>query len=315
MFESNNAGKTGVLCDLDTPAGREEFLDLVRDADVVVENFRVGVTDKLGIGYGRLREVNPGLIYLSLSSQGQDGPEARYRSYGSTLDLISGLVSVTGYDSGHPAWSSFDVNYPDQLVSLLGAAAVVYCLRHGIRGTHLDIAQREVVSWSLAEFIADYQRHGRVGQPSGNRRPGRTPHDTYQCGDGRWMAVACRRDADRAALGDLVGLPGSGGSEQWWLDRQDEADAAIARWALRRDRDGCLSALAGAGVPAVPVLTADERAAEPHFVSRRVFLEGSPRVKGFPLVLDGYVPPRPSPAPTLSGTDAVGEPAPGGGTR
>jgi crotonobetainyl-CoA:carnitine CoA-transferase CaiB-like acyl-CoA transferase len=316
MFESNNAGKTGVLCDLDTAAGHAQFLDLVRGADVVVENFRVGVTDKLGIGYDRLREVNPGLIYLSLSSQGQDGPEARYRSYGSTLDLISGLVSVTGYDQRHPAWSSFDVNYPDQLVSLLGAAAVVYCLRQGVRGTHLDIAQREVVSWSLAEFIADYQRHGRIGQPSGNRRPGRTPHDTYQCGDGRWIAVACGLDYQRAALGDLVGLPGSGGRERWWLDRQDEADAAISRWAGRRNRDDGVAALAAAGVPAVPVLTAGERAAEPHFRHRRVFLDGSPRLKGFPLVLNGYAPPRPAPAPTLSSvTDPAGEPAPGGGTR
>jgi crotonobetainyl-CoA:carnitine CoA-transferase CaiB-like acyl-CoA transferase len=301
MFESNNAGKSGALCDLGTPAGRAEFLALARDADVVVENFRVGVTRKLGISYEDLRPANPGVLYLSLSSQGQDGPEAGYRSYGSTLDLLSGLASVTGYGPGSPAWSSVDVNYPDQLVSLLGAAALVYCLQQGIRGAHLDIAQREAVSWALAEFIADYRRSGHVSQPSGNRRPGRAPHDTYQCGDGRWVALACRSAAQRAALGALIGLPGPDTREQWWLERQDEADAAVAGWARRRGRPGCLAALAAAGVPAVPVLTADERSAEPHFLRRRVFLDGTPRLKGFPLLLGGYQPPRPGRAPTLDG--------------
>jgi crotonobetainyl-CoA:carnitine CoA-transferase CaiB-like acyl-CoA transferase len=301
MFESNNAGKAGALCELDTPAGRAEFLALARDADVVVENFRVGVTGKLGIGYEDLRAVSPGVLYLSLSSQGQDGPEARYRSYGSTLDLLSGLASVTGYGPGGPVWSSVDVNYPDQLVSLLGAAVVAYCLQQGIRGAHLDIAQREAVSWTLAEFIADYRHSGHVSQPSGNRRPGRTPHDTYQCGDGRWIALACRTDGQRAALGGLAGLSSPGGQEQWWLDRQDAADAAIGGWARQHDRDTCLAALAGAGVPAVPVLTAGERAAEPHFTRRRVFLDGTPRLKGFPLLLGGYRPPRPGRAPALDG--------------
>jgi crotonobetainyl-CoA:carnitine CoA-transferase CaiB-like acyl-CoA transferase len=304
MFESNNAGKQGLLCDLRTAAGRDEFLALVREADVVVENFRVGVTEKLGIAYADLRAVNPDLVYLSLSSQGQDGPEAAYRSYGSTLDLLSGLASVTGYGPDRPVWSSVDVNYPDQLVALLGAAIVAYCLQQGVRGTHLDLAQREVVSWTLAAFIADYQGNGHVSRPAGNRRPGRTPRDTYQCGDRRWIAVACDRDEQRAALGDLVGLPGDGdgGRERWWREHQDEADAAIGAWTRARDRGDCLRALADAGIPAVPVLTAGERATEPHFLRRRVFLDGTPRLKGFPLLLGGYEPARPSPAPTLART-------------
>jgi crotonobetainyl-CoA:carnitine CoA-transferase CaiB-like acyl-CoA transferase len=101
---------------------------------VLVENYRVGVSRRLGIDARCMRQTNPDLIYLSLSSQGQDGPEAENSSYGSTLDLLSGLASVTGYEPDRPLWSSTDVNHPEQLVSLFGAALVVYCLERGKAG-------------------------------------------------------------------------------------------------------------------------------------------------------------------------------------
>jgi crotonobetainyl-CoA:carnitine CoA-transferase CaiB-like acyl-CoA transferase len=306
MFASNNAGKRGVLIDLSTTSGHAKLLRLASESDIVIENFRVGVTAKLGIDAQALLAVNPHLIYLSLSSHGQDGPEARYRSYGSTLDLLSGLASVTGYDADTPIWSSIDVNYPDQLVSFLGAAITAYCLRQGIRGVHLDLAQREAVTWTLAEQIADFRASGRIARPSGNRRPGRTPHDTYPCaGTDQWVAIACRSAAERTALAAVIGFAeGAVGSESWWTANQDRADAAIVAWTSLHARDQCVTKLAEAGVPCAPVLTAAERAADPHFLRRRVFLPGPPRLKGFPLVLGGYQPPVPGPAPSLNGQPA-----------
>lgn len=288
VFESNNAGKLGVTLDLKSAAGRAEFRRLVATADVVLENFRVGVTQRLGIDAAALREVSPNLVYLSLSSQGQDGPEAAYRSYGSTLDMLSGLSSVTGYDASVPMWSSVDVNYPDQVVSLLGAAVVAYCWTRGV-GTHIDVSQRECVSWTLADRILDHGAGGHVATATGNRRPGSAPHDVYSCaGDDTWVAVACFTDEQRAALAALVGQPGA-----------DGLDAAVAAWTRARSRERCVRDLAAAGVPCAPVLAADERARHPHFVRRRVFLEDPARRKGFPFVMQRYRPPAPGRAPVL----------------
>lgn len=310
MFESNNAGKLGLSLDLKTTSGRAVMDQIVASADVLVENYRVGVTKRLGIDFARLLQINPKLVYLSLSSQGQDGPEAEYRSYGSTLDLLSGLASLTGYPGEAPIWSSVDVNYPDQLVSLVGAGLVVHCLHRGVRGVHLDIAQREVVTWTLADRLADYAASGRIAGPDGNRRPGRTPRDCYQCnGDDQWVAVACATDHERARLAELISrdVPGilggeaaRTGSEAWWEARADAVSRAISQWTSVRTKAECVASLIKASVPCAPVLSASERARHPHFSARRVFLDDGHRLKGFPLLMRSYRPPRPTPAPILS---------------
>ncbi|MFD1523784.1 CoA transferase [Pseudonocardia yunnanensis] len=299
VFESNNAGKLGVTLDLKSDEGREEFRRLVAGADVVIENFRVGVTKRLGVDYASLRKVNPDLIYLSLSSQGQDGPEALSRSYGSTLDMLSGLASLTGYEDGPPTWSSVDVNYPDQLVSLFGAALVAYCWNRRV-STYVDVAQRETVSWTLSDQIEAFLATGRIAGPTGNRRPGAAPHDVYPCsGVDRWVAIACFTDEQRAALAAVVGLDRIGAD---WRGNGDDArriDQAIAAWTGARSRDECVRILGAITVPCVPVLNAEDRARDTHFIRHRVFLDGPVRRKGFPLVFEGHLPPAPRPAPQV----------------
>ncbi|WP_242888771.1 CaiB/BaiF CoA-transferase family protein [Actinomadura litoris] len=302
MFESNNAGKLGVVLDLKTETGRAELYRLAARADVVIENFTVGVTRRLGADFETLRAVNPRLVYLSLSSQGQDGPESGRRSYGSTLDLLSGLASVTGYLDGGPMWSSAEVNYPDQVASLFGAGLVAYCLERDVRGVHLDVSQRELISWTLADRIAEHTCTGALPAPTGNRRPGATPHDVYPCaGEGQWVAIACHHQAERDALAALVAPEElAERSEEWWWAHEGRVDELIGAWTRARSRAECLDALTGAGVAGAPVLTASERGREPRFRERRVFLgDGATRRKGFPLTLHGHTPPDPAPAPGL----------------
>ncbi|WUH98899.1 CoA transferase [Spirillospora sp. NBC_00431] len=302
MFESNNAGKQAVALELKTEAGRETLHRLAAQADVVIENFTVGVTKRLGADFETLRAINPRLVYLSLSSQGQDGPEAGRRSYGSTLDLLSGLASVTGYLDGAPMWSSGEVNYPDQAASLFGAALVAYCLERDVRGIHLDVSQRELISWTLADRIAEHAATGMLPAPTGNRRPGGTPHDVYPCaGDGQWVAVACHGQAERDALARLVAPEElAGRSEEWWWAHETLVDDLISAWTRTRSRAECVDALTEAGVANAPVLSAAERGREPRFRERRVFLgQGASRRKGFPLTMRGYAPPDPAPAPSL----------------
>ncbi len=306
-FPSNNVGKRAIAVNLTTEEGRSIIHELAAKSQVFVENFRVGVTAKLGIDEPTLRAINPALIYVSLSSQGQTGPESRNRSFGSTLDLLSGLASLTGYDPDRPTWSSSDVNYPDQLVSLMGAAFTVYCLAMQIEGAYLDISQRESVTWTLASQIADFLVNGHDSEITGNRRPGRTPHDVYRTeGADSWVAISCSTGEERRALAAVVHpdalLPAD---EGWWFTHEDEVDDIITRWTSTKSRDDAVQELRSAGVPAVPVNTAADRLRMPGLVERRVRLpgEGAP-VKGFPMSFLEYHVPLHRHAPVL-GEDTV----------
>jgi len=302
LFESNNAGKLGLGLDLKNESDRAALHALAARAHVVVENFSIGVPQRLGIDAKTLLRINPALVYLSLSSHGQQGPMAGHRSYGSTLDLLSGLASMTGYDADHPIWSSADVNYPDQIVALFGAAAVAMCLGTGKRGIHLDISQREVTAWTLAEWIADCAWHGTVQVPAGNQRAGAMPHEYYRCaGDSGWIAVSCHSDAQRRALARLLGdadLPGFDG-EAAWLACAERVHASVQHWLSDKNPSQALAALRAAGVPCEAVLDARTRAADPGFVARQVFLDGAQRLKGYPFRLSRFTPAPPAKAPRL----------------
>ncbi|MGM4929588.1 CoA transferase [Tardiphaga sp. 619_E2_N8_5] len=300
LFESNNAGKLGVTLDLKTAEGAASLRKLAEKADIVVENFRVGVTERLGIDYESIRKINPRILYLSLSSQGQDGPEARRSSYGSTLDLLSGLASVTGYSSERPLWSSSEVNFPDQIVAVIGAALVSYCVSMGIKGTQLDVSQREVTAWAFADAIADYAANGIVAGPTGNRRTGFAPNDIYPCRYGDWFAISCATDAQREALAQLIGWTTvEAYTADCWIQHADEADRQIERWTSGFTQDELDDYLSSAGIPGAPVQTARQRTQQPRFTARQVFLPTELRLKGYPILLAGYTPPLPKPAPGL----------------
>ncbi|MCP2317677.1 Crotonobetainyl-CoA:carnitine CoA-transferase CaiB [Nocardia amikacinitolerans] len=302
MFKSNNVGKTGLCVDLKSEGGRRVVHELIRRADVLVENFRAGVTARMGIDPETVRELNPDLVYLSLSSQGAVGPESRYGSYGSTLDLLSGLAGATGYRGGAPIWSSGEVNYPDQIVAIAGAALVAHAVATGRVGARMDISQRELVAWTLADQLAAYVWEGMPIQPTGNRRPGTTPHDVYATADKAWLALACTADGHRRALAGVVpGLPVDA-DEQWWWDNQDHVDAQITEWTSTRTRDEAVTALQAAGVPAVPVCTAADRAVQSRYRERRIASRSADGqwLKGFPLILRAFAPAVPGPAPALT---------------
>lgn len=306
LFDSNNAGKLSLVLDLKTPEGQAKLKGLTDAADVLVENFRVGVTERLGIDYPTLSRTNPGLVYLSLSSQGQSGPESRYCSYGSTLDLQSGLASMTGYSADHPRWTSPDLNYPDQLVSLLGAAAVTYCVEQGLSG-HLDVAQSEVVSWTLGAEVARYLHEGVVAVPRGNHRHGLSPRGVFPCADaGRWIAISCRTPAHRTALAEVLALDVEDGGDAWWFRQEDEAERRVEEWSSSRTREQAVADLVAAGVPCAPVRDAGDRAVDARFTERQVYLQiGSRRVKGFPFLGDMFQPAPPRRAPRLGEHDDI----------
>ncbi|MGW0177210.1 CaiB/BaiF CoA transferase family protein [Rhodococcus sp. NPDC003322] len=283
-FASTNRGKRSVSIDLKTGMGRSVFLDLVATSDIVVENFRRGVLERLGIGFDTLREANPRIVLISLSSQGGDGPEAGYVSFGSTLEAIGGAMALTGYgDDTPPVWTGNNVNFPDQLVSVSSPGLVLAALRARNatgQAIHVDAPQREAVTAGVGDTIVEYSLTGRVVGPRGNRHERFAPQGVYPAGAGNeWIAISVQDDVQWKALCtilNLVAIADDFGSVEARHRRHDEIDAAITAVTLGQPAEELAEELQRHGIPATPVLR-----------PREVLVHPQLRALDFPVVVPG----------------------------
>lgn len=232
-FGATNRGKKALALNLKTPEGRACFLRLVARADVVVENFRRGVLDKLGIGFEALRAANPRIVLASVSSQGETGPQAMRVSYGSTLECVGGMAWLLGYDDGRPMVSGVDLNYPDQVAAIFAAGMIATALAAverdaGGGAVHLDLSQRELTSFLIGDSFAAPEAPPRRG----NADPAFAVQDCFLSADGCWVAVSL-------AAGGEAAVPGLGATH-----------AAVADWVAQRPAAAAVGALTAAGVPA-----------------------------------------------------------------
>ena len=153
LFKCNNRNKYAVALDLKDQADKAKFLELVRESDVVVENFRRGVLERLNLGYDTLSSVNPRILLASVSGQGLSGPGCGSSSFGSTLEASSGFSAHITYDDGVPHITGRNVNYPDQTVVLYAAAVITAALSSPLRGMQLDVSQRDVAVFLAGDEI------------------------------------------------------------------------------------------------------------------------------------------------------------------
>ena len=288
-FQSVNRNKRGVGIDLKHARGREAFLRLVSVSDVVVENFRRGVLERLGLGFDELRAVKPDIVLVSLTSQGLTGPESGYISFGSTLDALGGLMSVTGYDAQTPRWSGTNVNYPDQLVSFLAPGVILAALRQrDLTGEaiHVDFSQRESVTSVIGESVLGYTTTGEVARPRGNRDPVAAPQGVYPCqGEEQWLALSVPGDEQWTELCRVLDLPTLAEDDQLRTasgrqSAHDVLDKQIAAATARRNKHDLAARLQEAGIAASPVLDAGEVLDSPQLGALGFFQDAAPG--GFP---------------------------------
>lgn len=295
-FQTVNRNKRGVALDLKTPDGKATFLELVATADVIVENFRRGVLERLGLGFEVLKAAKPDIVLASLSSQGNEGDEAGYASFGSTLEALGGLMSVMGYDAETPRWTGTNVNYPDQLVSILAPGAILAALRHRDttgEAVHLDFSQRECVSFLLGEHIVGRASGAPLPAVTANRHPVHAPQGVYPAvGVEQWVALTIRSDREWSALCEVLGAPDLSAdirflSVEGRREHHAEIDGQIAKWTRDKDRDALAELLKAAGIAASPVLDASEVLHHPHladldfFQTLQVHHLGQLRQRGF----------------------------------
>jgi crotonobetainyl-CoA:carnitine CoA-transferase CaiB-like acyl-CoA transferase len=277
-FAEMNRNKRGVCLDLSKPDGRAAFLELVRHADVVIENNSARVMPNLGLGYEDLKAVNPSIILVSMSGYGADGPHRDWVAYGANIETTSSLTSLTGYPDGE--LSRTTLFYADPVSANYGALAVLAALRHRDRtgeGQWVEMALNEAGVTYCADALVSYQRTGEVRAPQGNRDPGVAPQGVYRCiGTDNWVALTVRSGEEWTRVAELIGradlasdpeLASLAGRQA----RHDELDAAISAWTAGREQYEVAHALQRLGVPAGPVLANWQILPDPHIHARGVY--------------------------------------------
>ncbi|MGB5081567.1 MAG: CoA transferase [Burkholderiales bacterium] len=273
-FAYFNDSKLGVTLDLKNREGRSLARRLCRWGDIVIENMRPGVIDRLGLGFDTLKADHPGLIMLSTCNMGQTGPRADTPGFGSQLTALAGICGLTGERDGLP--TLLYGPYIDFIASTLGAVAVLAALEQRRRtgaGTHIDISQYEAGLLFLAGPLLDYHLTGRIAERSGNDDARAAPHGAYRCASDGWIALSCWSDAEFMALAAAIGRP------EWSRDarlstlagRKSAAaaiDEGIGAWTRGREAASAAALLQDAGVPAHPVNSMADLFRDPQLVAR-----------------------------------------------
>lgn len=277
-FSYFNDSKYDVTIDVKKPGGLDLARRLSDWADVLIENMRPGVIDRIGLGYEDLKKTNPDLIFMSTCNMGQTGPRAATGGFGSQLSALAGFCGLTGDAAGSP--QLLYGPYIDFVAALVGAPLILAALDRRERtgkGAFIDVAQYECGAFFLAGPLYDFHANGNVLERESNRDHVACPHNAYPCaGDDNWIALSCWSDDEFATL---AGLMGHG---EWPRDprfkdpaaRQKNAealDAAISSWTRTMDADAAVAALQDAKVHAYKVNTCADLFTDPQLTHRKTW--------------------------------------------
>jgi crotonobetainyl-CoA:carnitine CoA-transferase CaiB-like acyl-CoA transferase len=302
-FHATNRGKRSVTCDFRTVEGQEAVRRLVADADVVIENFKVGGLAKYGLDYASLCQVNPRLIYCSITGFGQDGPYAHRAGYDFIIQGMAGLMSVTGEPEGQP--QKVGVAVTDIFTGVYAATAILAALHQrqttGL-GQQIDMALMDVAASIMANQAMNYLTTGTAPQKMGNAHPNLAPYAVFDCADG-WLILATGNDGQYQRLCAILGLDDMAKAPAFLTNADRIANraemtaritAATKTWAKADLLDAC----EGAGVPAGPINDLAEVFADPQIIARgmQIAPDGVPGVRapfrfsGADLALDRPAP-------------------------
>jgi crotonobetainyl-CoA:carnitine CoA-transferase CaiB-like acyl-CoA transferase len=286
-FNNLNRNKLGCTLDLSHPKGREMCLRLAVKSDVVMENYRPDVMRNLDLQYEAFKAVKQDIIMVSMPGHGKDGPEADRIAYGTNVEQLGGLVSIQGYEDRGPHKSG--ISYGDPMSGIAAAGAVISALfrkRATGEGTYIELAQREALTTLLGEKVVAYSMDRVLPGPTGNKHAWMAPHNVYRSsGDDEWVAIACRDDADFAALCRTMGRPELVADVRFadLLSRhgnQKELDAVVGDWTKTMTAREAAEALSAAGVAASPVNTSAMLYDDPHLRTRGFYEMVAHRVAG-----------------------------------
>ena len=288
--------KKSLTANLKHPEGLAIVRQLAAEADIVVENFRPGVLEKLGLGWDVLSAANPGLVMVRLSGFGQTGPYKDRPGFGAIGESMGGLRYITGFPDRPPVRTGISIG--DSIAALWAAIGGLMALRHrevnGGVGQVVDVALYEAVFAMMESMVPEFDVAGFVRERTGNIMPGITPSNTHTTRDGRHIIIGGNGDAifkrlmlavGRPDLADDPGLASNAGRDL----RAIELYGVIDAWVAARDGDCVLAALEAAEVPASSVYSVADMFRDAQFAARGM-LEQATLPDGMPMRIPGIVP-------------------------
>ncbi len=278
VFDCLNLNKKSVALDLSKPKAVEIAKQLVSFSDVVVENMRPGVIERIGLGYEALRECKPDVIYLSSSACGQTGPEREYAGYAPTFAALGGASHITGYEDWPPSSFLGDIDLRSATTAAIALLAALVHRQKSGEGQYIDLASQETISIMLGEILLDYVLNGVVQTRRANRDHTMVPHDSYRCqGDDRWISIAIATDAEWRALCKAMGKPELAADERFRdgdgrHTHEQELNRIIAAWAIRHETYELMRLLQAEGVAASSCMSSEDLFKDPHLKERGMFV-------------------------------------------
>ena len=288
--------KRSITLNLKHEEGREVLKKLLAEADILIENFRPGVLEKLGLGWDVLHALNPKLVMVRLSGFGQSGPMKDQPGFGAVGESMGGLRYITGFEDRPPVRTGISIG--DSIAALWGVIGALMALRHrevnGGQGQVVDVALYEAVFAMMESMVPEFDVFGFIRERTGNIMPGITPSSIHTCADGKHIQIGANGDAifqrfmraiDRHDLADAPDLADNAGRDA----RRDELYGVIDRWAASLPLSEVEALLVRAEVPASRIYSAEDMFADPQFLAREMFL--SARLPdGKPFRMPGIVP-------------------------
>lgn len=294
-FHSINRNKRSVVLDLKTERGKELLKRLVAGADVLVENFRPRVMDRLGLAYERLREDNPRLVYASIRGFGDprtgESPYVEWPAFDVTAQAMGGFMGITGTLEGEPLKAGPGVG--DIFPAALGAVGILAAVRHATQtgeGQYVDVAMYDGVLSLCERIVYQYSYAGEVPRPQGNTHPILSPFDVFKTRDG-WATIAAPTDNHWRTLCEVMGRPEAAQDERFKNNyvRARNSDAVrelVGSWTAGMTNDELLAAIGGR-VPVAPVNAVDDIFADAHTRIREMLVEVEQPGSAQPVTLAG----------------------------
>ena len=280
FFNMVARNKLGITLNLRNPEAIELAKRIIAISDIMIENFSVGVMERLGLGYAVVKEIKPDIIYISMPPYGSTGPYKNYVSYGRPQIYISGLAEITGYPDQPPYFTG--MSWADPVAASQALFAVLSALHYRNNtgeGQFIELSQWETMMCFIPQTIMDYTLNGQIQTRRGNRDDIMAPHNCYRCrGEMEWVAIAVATDEEWEAFCHALGDPKWFQNERFadgylrWKN-QDELDKLVEEWTVGHTAYEVMNILQEAGVAAAPVLSNKGLAEDPHLNAREWVVE------------------------------------------
>ena len=270
--------KKCITLNLKSVEGQEIIKELIKEVDILVENFRPGTLEKWGIGYEELKKINPKLVMVRISGYGQNGPYKDKPGFGSIGEAMGGIRYLTGYPDLPP--TRVGISLGDSVSSLYAVIGALMAVRHrevnGGTGQVVDVALYESIFSLMESMVPEYDVYKNIRERTGSILPGIAPSNIYLCKDGKYVVIGANGDSIYKRLMNLIGRSELAEDERFQTNEgrakhMEYLDEQIGNWSKQFEIKEVLSLLDEVGIPSGPIYNIEDMTKDPHFIARDMF--------------------------------------------